>query len=201
MFKLPDFSFSNVKLLSAETIEYHHGKHHRAYIENLNRLIENMPQKNILEIISNSEGAIYNNAAQSWNHTFYWMGLTPSPSVLNFDSQLGRAINEQLGSHSVLKEKFIDSGTKVFGSGWTWLALNNQTGKIEILNTSNAEVVDLKKYIPLLVCDIWEHAYYIEYRNARSNYLAEFWDAINWKFVEENFETKDLSKVGKRMLA
>lgn len=200
MFKLPEFNFSNAKFLSQETIEYHHGKHHRAYIENLNRLTESMPQEDILEIIRKSEGAVYNNAAQSWNHTFYWMGLTPSPSALNFNSQLGKAINEQFGSDSALKEKFIESGAKVFGSGWTWLALNVQSNKIEILNTSNADVIDFSKHIPLLVCDIWEHAYYIEYRNSRSNYLAKFWNAINWKFVEENFEDKELTKVGQRMM-
>lgn len=197
MFKLPEFNFTKTSFLSEETIQYHYGKHHRAYIEKLNMLTESLPSKDILEIIRDSDGALYNNAAQSWNHTFYWMGLTPGPSVLNLNSLLAKSLKEQIGSDSDLKEKFVESALKVFGSGWTWLALNLQSKKIEIINTSNADVIDFKKYAPLLICDIWEHAYYIEYRNSRSNYLTEFWSAINWKFVEDNFENKDLTKVGK----
>jgi Fe-Mn family superoxide dismutase len=201
MFKLPEFNFANAKFLSEETIEYHHGKHHRAYIENLNKLAEGLQQTDILEIIRSSEEALYNNAAQSWNHTFYWMGLTPGPSALNSSSPLAKAIVEQFGSESSLKEKFIEAATQVFGSGWTWLAFNLQNKSIEIMNTNNADLIDLKKYMPLLICDIWEHAYYIEYRNSRARYLSEFWSAINWKFVEENLELKDLTKVSKLLTA
>ncbi|MBK7963846.1 MAG: superoxide dismutase [Bdellovibrionales bacterium] len=200
MFKLPEFNFTKASFLSEETIQYHYGKHHNAYIEKLNNLMEGLPPKDILEIIRDSDGALYNNAAQSWNHTFYWMGLTPSPSSLNLNSLLEKSIKEQFGSESGLKEKFVESALKVFGSGWTWLALDMQGKKIEIINTSNADVIDFKKYMPLLICDIWEHAYYIDYRNSRSNYLAEFWTAINWKFVEDNFENKDQAKVGKLLM-
>jgi Fe-Mn family superoxide dismutase len=195
MFKLPEVNFTKAPFLSEETLQFHYGKHHRAYIENLNKLSADLPPKDLLEIIQSSDGAMFNNAAQVWNHTFYWLGLTPSPNSLAQDSSLSRAVLEQFESETLLREKFVDSALKLFGSGWTWLALNLHNNKIEILNTSNADIIDFKIYMPLLICDVWEHAYYIEYRNSRSNYLKEFWSAINWKFVENNFENKKLDKV------
>lgn len=197
MFKLPELDFSKATFLAPETIQYHYGKHHQAYIDNLNKLTKDLPPKALEAIIQSSEGGLYNNAAQTWNHTFYWLGLIPTPAPLTASSALSKSIVETFGSEAGLKTAFIDSATKVFGSGWTWLALNLQSKKLEILNTANAEMVDLKKHVPLLVCDVWEHAYYIEYRNSRPNYLAAFWNAINWKFVETNFETKDVGQVSK----
>jgi superoxide dismutase, Fe-Mn family len=195
MFKLPEIDFSKAPFLSAETLEYHYGKHHKAYVDNLNKLTKDLPKKGVLEIVGSSDGALFNNAAQTWNHTFYWLGLTPSASEIRPDSPLAKSISTQFGSMDGLKEKFLDSATKVFGSGWTWLALNRQTSSLEILNTSNADTVDFKKYAPVMICDVWEHAYYIEYRNSRANYLAGFWKAINWQFVESNFDKKSYEKI------
>ncbi|MBK9041565.1 MAG: superoxide dismutase [Fe] [Bdellovibrionales bacterium] len=138
MFKLPEFNFTKASFLPEETIQYHYGKHHSAYIGKLNKLMEGLPPNAILENIRDSDGALYNNAVQSWNHTFYWMGLTPSPSILNSNSLLAKSIKVQFGSESGLKENFVESALKVFRSGWTWLALNMQSKKIEIINTSNA---------------------------------------------------------------
>lgn len=199
MFKLPEINFSKAPFLSEETIQYHYGKHHRSYVDKLNQLVGDLPQKELTEIILDSSGGLFDNAAQAWNHTFYWLGLTPGPSTLDKTSNLAKSIEDQYGGNSDLKKKFIDSGLSLFGSGWTWLALNTQTNKIEVFNTSNANTINFKKYMPLLICDIWEHAYYIEYRNSRPNYLSEFWSAINWTFVAENFKNRDLQKVSKLM--
>ena len=200
MFKLPEIDFSNAKVLSAETVQYHYGKHHQAYIDKLNKLTEGLPAKDLLEIIATAKGDLFNNAAQAWNHTFYWLGLTPKPSELSSDSKLLKAINTQYGSITEMKEKFIASATSVFGSGWTWLTLDKASGKFEILNTSNAGMPDLSKYTPLLVVDVWEHAYYIQYRNSRANYLGEIWSGVNWSFAEDNFSKDNLSAVTNRMI-
>jgi len=197
MFKLPEINFNKAPFLSEETIQHHYGKHHLVYVDNLNKLTAGLPPKDILEIIQTSDGAMFNNAAQSWNHTFYWLVLTPGPAALTQNSALSKGLKEQFESITVLKDKFTDSALKLFGSGWTWLAVNLKSRKVEILNTSNAAIIDLKKYMPLMNCDVWEHAYYIDYRNSRANYLKEFWSAINWKFVEENYENKDISRVSK----
>jgi superoxide dismutase, Fe-Mn family len=199
MFKLPEINFSKAPFLTEVTIQYHYDKHHRTYIEKLNQLVGDLPQKELTQIIQDSSGALYDNAAQAWNHTFYWLGLTPCPSTLDKKSELARAIDDQLGGNSDLKKKFVDSALSLFGSAWTWLALNVQSNKIEVINTSNSITIDFKKYRPLLICDVWEHAYYIEYRNSRSNYLSEFWSAINWNFVADNFQNRDFQKVSKRM--
>jgi Fe-Mn family superoxide dismutase len=199
MLKLPEIDFSNAKFLSAETVAYHYGKHHQAYIDKVNKLTEALPAKDLLEIVSTSKGELFNNAAQAWNHTFYWLGMTPKPSELNSDSKLLKAFNAQYGSIADLKEKFIASAASLFGSGWTWLALEKAGHKFEILNTSNTGMPELSKYTPLLVVDVWEHAYYIQYRNSRANYLNEFWSAVNWTFAEDNFGKDNLSVVNELM--
>ena len=173
--------------ISAETIQYHYGKHHATYVDKLNGLIPDteFESSTLEEIIMKAGGGIFNNAAQVWNHTFYWNCLSPkgggTPS-----GDLADAINKTFGSFDAFKEEFSNSAANNFGSGWTWL-VKNADGGIEILNTSNAAnpMTDGKQ--PLLTCDVWEHAYYIDYRNARPKYVAAFWSLVNWDFVSQNF--------------
>lgn len=184
--KLPILPYSNDALepiISKETIEYHYGRHHQAYVTNLNKLIVGTEFENLTleEIIKKSSGGIFNNAAQIFNHTFYWNCLTPD-AVGEPTGQLAEAINEYFGSLAAFKEKFSDDATSFFGSGWTWL-VQNPDGKLEIVSTSNADNPLTKGQKPLLTCDLWEHAYYIDYRNARASYVEKFWDLVNWDFV------------------
>jgi Fe-Mn family superoxide dismutase len=174
--------------ISAETIEYHYGKHHKAYVDNLNKLIPGteFEKMSLEEIVKKASGAIFNNAAQDWNHTFYWNCLSPKaggePTVT-----LANAINKSFGSFSQFKEKFTNTAVTTFGSGWAWL-VKNSDGTLSIESSSNAgdPLKDGKK--ALLTCDVWEHAYYIDYRNARAKYVEAFWNLVNWKFVEHNFK-------------
>lgn len=195
MFILPDFNFANIANISQETFSYHYGKHYKAYIDNLNDLSKNLAPSSLVDIIDSSQWPLYNNAAQVWNHTFYFLCLTPKKSSLKQDSKLGLQIEKQYGSSSNFKDAFFKEASSLFGSGWTWLALNIESNKLEIINTSNAVVIDFKKFVPLLLCDVWEHAYYIDFRNARSKYLDAFWSAINWEFVENNYNTQKLVDV------
>lgn len=199
MFKLPTVDFSKNAFLDAETIEFHFGKHHKAYIDNLNKLTLDSEKRSLIEIIKNSQGALFNNAAQSFNHTFYWLGLTPDKNSIKKESNLSLQIDKDFGGIEKLKMLFLERALSVFGSGWTWLALNKSNNQLEIINTPNADVIDFENYMPLLLCDVWEHAYYIDYRNSRANYLNDFWDSINWNFVSENFEKKDLKKIENSM--
>lgn len=173
--------------ISAETLEYHYGKHHQAYVTNLNNLIagtefENLPLE---EIIRKSSGGIFNNAAQVWNHTFYWNGMKPNgggqPS-----GALAEAIAKAFGSFEKFKEEFTKCAVTTFGSGWAWL-VRNADGGLALVSTSNAGCPLTTGQTPLLTCDVWEHAYYIDYRNARPKYVEEFWNLVNWEFVEKNF--------------
>ena len=174
-------------VLSKETLEYHYGKHHAAYVTNLNGLIENtdfssMP---IEDIITRAEGPMFNNAAQAFNHTFYWYGMrAPSADSLNTPTdQIGQALNETFGSFETFKALFSELGAKHFGSGWAWL-LKNKDGKIEIKGMHDADTPIKDGDTPLLALDVWEHAYYIDYRNKRPDYIAAFWQVVNWQFVE-----------------
>lgn len=187
--KLPPLPFSNDALepvISKETIEYHYGKHHQAYATNLNKLIADTEFADLTleEIIKKSSGGIFNNAAQVYNHTFYWNCLAPNAGG-EPKGKLAEAINEAFGSFAAFKEKFSAAAIGTFGSGWAWL-VKNSAGKLEIVSTSNAvnPLIDNKK--PLLTCDVWEHAYYIDYRNARPTYVEKFWDLVNWDFVASN---------------
>ncbi|HFD80838.1 MAG TPA: superoxide dismutase [Fe] [Gammaproteobacteria bacterium] len=172
--------------ISAETLEYHYGKHHQTYVTNLNKLIEGTEFENasLEDIIKKADGGIFNNAAQVWNHTFYWNCLSPNgggePS-----GALADAINQAFGSFDAFKEKFSTSAVTNFGSGWTWLVRNKDDG-LEIVNTSNAGNPMVDGHTPLLTCDVWEHAYYIDYRNARPKYVEAFWNLVNWDFVAGN---------------
>ncbi len=188
--KLPELPFAKDALaprISAETFEYHHGKHHAAYVANLNKLIagtefENMPLE---EIVKKSTGPIFNNSAQHWNHSFYWNSLSPrgggEPA-----GPLADAVVKSFGSFAQFKEKFTASAMSLFGSGWTWLVKTGDGG-LAIENTPNAGTPLQTGKKALLTCDVWEHAYYIDYRNARAKYLEAFWEIVNWKFAEANY--------------
>ncbi len=172
--------------ISKETIEFHYGKHHNTYVVKLNGLLEGTPDedKSLEEIVKSSSGGIFNNAAQVWNHTFYWNCLSPNgggePS-----GALASAINAHFGSVDAFKAQFTDSAVNNFGSGWTWL-VQNTDGGLEIVNTSNAATPLSEGVVPLLTVDVWEHAYYIDYRNLRPKYMEAFWALVNWGFAEDN---------------
>ncbi|AFJ03780.1 Superoxide dismutase (Fe) [Methylophaga frappieri] len=189
-FELPALPYAENALephISAETIAFHYGKHHQTYVNNLNNLVPGteFEGQTLEQIITNSSGGIFNNAAQIWNHTFYWNCLTPNADEAPTGS-LAEAINQTFGSFDAFKEQFTKSATTNFGSGWTWL-VKNADGNLEIVNTSNAGCPLTNGQTPLLTCDVWEHAYYIDYRNARPKYLENFWGLINWEFVAANY--------------
>lgn len=173
--------------ISKETLEYHYGKHHKTYVDNLNKLIPGteFENKSLEDIIKISTGGIFNNAAQIWNHTFYWFCLAPNAGG-EPTGKLADAINAAFGSFATFKEKFSSTAATTFGSGWAWL-VKNKEGKLEIVSTSNAATPLTTDNIPLLTCDVWEHAYYIDYRNARVQYIEHFWNLVNWEFVAKNF--------------
>ena len=174
-------------VISAETIDFHYGKHHQAYVTNLNNLIPGteFETMSLEDIIMKSSGGVFNNAAQVWNHTFYWNCLSPDGGGAPTGA-LADAINAQFGSFDAFKEAFNKSGATNFGSGWTWL-VKNADGSLEIFNTSNAGTPMTSGKKALLTIDVWEHAYYIDYRNARPKYLETIWDKVNWEFVAANY--------------
>ncbi|HUF20656.1 MAG TPA: superoxide dismutase [Fe] [Burkholderiales bacterium] len=173
--------------ISKETLEYHYGKHHQAYVTNLNNLIkggefENLPLE---DIVRKSAGGIFNNAAQVWNHTFYWNCLSPKGGG-EPTGDLARAIAAKFGSVDAFRGAFAKSAAGNFGSGWTWL-VKKSDGSVDIVDTANAATPLTTADKPLLTCDVWEHAYYIDYRNARPKYLEAFWKLVNWDFASKNF--------------
>lgn len=178
--------------ISAETLEYHHGKHHQGYVNNLNNLIKGtaFEEMHLEDIITHADGGIFNNAAQVFNHDFYFNGISGKETAPSHD--LLELINRDFGSLETLKKSFLETAAKLFGSGWVWLSLND--GEVlEIEAHSNAGNPLLNGHTPLMTCDVWEHAYYIDYRNARANYLEKWWELINWDFVSQNltkFEEK-----------
>ena len=173
--------------LSQETLEYHYGKHHQTYVTNLNNLIPGTEFEalSLEDIIMKSSGGVFNNAAQVWNHSFYWNCLSPTGGGAPTGA-LAAAIDAKFGSFEEFKKQFNQSGATNFGSGWTWL-VKNTDGSLEIFNTSNAGTPMTSGKQALLTLDVWEHAYYIDYRNARPKYLEEIWKIVNWGFVEANF--------------
>ena len=173
--------------ISRETLEFHYGKHHNAYVVNLNGMIEGTEFANasLEDIVRRASGPMFNNAAQVWNHTFYWNGLSPDGGGAPTGA-LADAIDAAFGSFDAFKEAFNASAVGNFGSGWTWL-VKNADGSVEIVNTSNAANPMRDGKTPLLTIDVWEHAYYIDYRNARPGYLAEIWKIVNWDFVAANY--------------
>jgi Fe-Mn family superoxide dismutase len=189
--KLPYAKDALVPYISAETIEYHYGKHHQTYVDNLNKLAAGTEFENMSleEIIKKSTGAIFNNAAQIFNHTFFWNCLTP-----NFSEPKGKiieAINsckkcESADKFQELKERFSAAATSLFGSGWVWL-VKSPDGNLDIKPMSNAGNPLTEGLTPLLTIDVWEHAYYIDYRNSRVKFIENFWKIVNWDFVSSNF--------------
>jgi len=173
--------------ISKETLEFHYGKHHNTYVVKLNGLIDGTPDadKSLEEIVKSSSGGVFNNSAQIWNHTFYWHCLSPNGGGEPAGA-VADAINGAFGSFAEFKSKFTDSAVNNFGSGWTWL-VKNADGSLAIVNTSNAATPLTDEGVtPLLTVDVWEHAYYIDYRNARPNYMEAFWNLVNWEFVAAN---------------
>lgn len=189
-FELPALPYAKNALLphiSEETLEYHYGKHHQSYVTNLNNLVPGteFEGKSLEEIIKTSAGGVFNNAAQIWNHTFYWHCLAPNGGG-EPTGALADAIKAAFGSFDAFKEEFTKSCVTNFGSGWTWL-VKNADGTVAIANTSNAGCPLTGDATPLLTCDVWEHAYYIDYRNVRPDYVKAFWSLVNWEFAAENF--------------
>jgi len=187
---LPELPFGMDALapqISKETLEYHYGKHHRAYVDKLNAAIEGTPQASasLEEIIkSTQEGGVFNNAAQVWNHSFYWNCLSPNGGGAP-KGALADGINSSFGSFEEFKTQFSASATGLFGSGWAWL-VKKSDGKLGIIQTSNAGCPLTGSDKPMMTCDVWEHAYYVDYRNARPKYIEAFWNLVNWDFVSSN---------------
>ncbi len=184
--KLPELPYAKDALaphISPETLEYHYGKHHAAYVANLNKLIPGTEFENLSleDIVKEASGGIFNNAAQVWNHTFYWNCLAPKAGG-EPSGALAAAIHDAFGSFAQFKEKFTACAVTTFGSGWAWLVLD-PSGKLAIESTGNAGCPITSGKKPLLTCDVWEHAYYIDYRNARPKYVESIWDLVNWAFV------------------
>lgn len=197
-FELPALPYDKKALepiISEVTLDYHHGKHHQTYVTNLNNLIAGTPneQKSLGEIIRTAEGGLFNNAAQVFNHTFYWHCLSPKKSEPS--AELKKAIEGAFGSLESFKEQFTKAAIGQFGSGWAWLS-RDRSGKLLIEATGNADTPVRHGRTPLLTCDVWEHAYYIDHKNARAKYVEGFWNLVNWAFVGENFANAPVSVAG-----
>ena len=173
--------------ISKETLEFHYGKHHQTYVTNLNNLIKGteFDAMSLEDIVRKSTGGMFNNAAQIWNHSFYWNSLSPKGGGQPAGA-LAAAINAKWGSFDAFKDAFTKSAVGNFGSSWTWL-VKKADGSLDIVNTSNAATPVTGTDKPLLTCDLWEHAYYIDYRNRRPDYMAAFWSLVNWEFAASNF--------------
>ncbi|MGA2551803.1 MAG: superoxide dismutase [Fe] [Burkholderiaceae bacterium] len=188
--KLPELPYPLEGLapnISKETLEYHYGKHHQTYVTNLNNLIKGTEFENasLEDIVKKSSGGIFNNAAQVWNHTFYWHSLSPKGGG-EPQGALAAAITKKFGGYAAFKEAFTKAAVGTFGSGWAWL-VKKSDGSVDIVSTSNAATPLTTPDKALLTCDVWEHAYYIDYRNARPKYVEAFWNLVNWEFAAKNF--------------
>ncbi len=190
-FELPPLPYAKDALephISSETLEFHYGKHHNTYVTKLNGLVAGTDDesKSLEEIVKSSSGGVFNNAAQIWNHTFYWNSLSPNGGG-EPTGALAEAINAAFGSFEAFKTEFSNSAANNFGSGWTWL-VKKADGSVAIVNTSNAGTPLTDEGVtPLITVDVWEHAYYIDFRNARPKYLEAFWALVNWDFASQNF--------------
>lgn len=190
-FELPKLPYAMDALkphISQETLEYHYGKHHQTYVTNLNNLVAGKPEESqsLEQIVKTSSGGLFNNAAQVYNHTFYWNCLAPNAGG-DPKGDAAAAINKTFGNFATFKEKFSAAAVTQFGSGWAWLVKNGD-GSIAIEQTSNAGCPLTKDQKPVLTCDVWEHAYYIDYRNLRPKYVEAFWNLVNWDFVNQNLK-------------
>ncbi|MCG8534726.1 MAG: superoxide dismutase [Fe] [Pseudomonadales bacterium] len=190
-FTLPELPYAKTALaptISEETLDFHYGKHHQTYVDKLNGLVPGTEYegKSLEEIIKSSSGGVFNNAAQIWNHTFYWNSLSPNGGG-EPTGAVADAINAAFGSFADFKAKFNEMAVNNFGSSWTWL-VKKADGSLDIVNTSNAGTPITEDGVtPLITVDLWEHAYYIDFRNARPKYLEGFWNLVNWEFANENF--------------
>jgi Fe-Mn family superoxide dismutase len=189
-FELPPLPYAMDALaphISKETLEYHYGKHHATYVTKLNGLIDGTPfaDKSLKEIMLSSEGGVFNNAAQAWNHEFYWNCLGPKAGG-EPNGDIAGAIKDAFGGFADFKTKFNDAAAALFGSGWMWLVLKKDKN-LDLVPTQNAGNPLTNGMQPLLVCDVWEHAYYIDYRNRRPDYLASFWNLVNWDYVNQQY--------------
>ena len=188
-FSLPPLPWAKDALapaISAETIDFHYGKHHQAYVTNLNKALEGKPEANqtLEQVILSSSGPVFNNAAQVWNHTFYWNCLKPGAGG-EPSGKLAEGINKAFGGFDKFKEQFSELAVKTFGSGWAWL-VQRPDGSLAMVSTPNAATPLTGEDTALLTCDVWEHAYYIDYRNARPKYVEAFWNLVNWDFAASN---------------
>lgn len=186
--KLPELPYSLEALnphISKQTLEFHHGKHHLNYVNTLNKLIPGTRFENasLEDMIREADGAIFNNAAQVWNHTFYFDSFSPKPKVMP-EGGLLEALNRDFGSFDKFLEEFGKSALGLFGSGWAWLACD-ANGKLSILPLSNAGNPLREGLTPLIACDVWEHAYYLDCQNRRADYIKNFWDLLDWTYVEK----------------
>jgi Fe-Mn family superoxide dismutase len=189
-FSLPPLPFERNALaphISEETLHYHYDKHHQTYVTNLNKLVLDTPffDLTLEEVIRKCSGGIFNNAAQVWNHSFYWNCLSPNSHKPSDD--LTNAIGKKFGSFDEFKEQFTQTALATFGSGWAWLT-QDKSGELHLRSTSNAGTPMTQDETAVLTCDVWEHAYYIDYRNARPDYLKAFWEIVNWTFVSQLFK-------------
>jgi len=187
--ELPSLPYANDALaphISAETLAFHYGKHHQTYVTNLNKLIAGTEFETLSleEIVRRSSGGIFNNAAQVWNHTFYWNSLKPNGGGTPTGA-IAEAIDTAFGSFEKFRDAFTQCAITTFGSGWAWL-VKNADGSLALVSTSNAGCPLTTGQTPILTCDVWEHAYYIDYRNARPQYLEAFWNLVNWDFASSN---------------
>lgn len=190
-FTLPQLPYAMDALaphISEETLQYHYGKHHQAYVTNLNKLVPGTEFESMTleDIIMKAKGGIFNNAAQVWNHTFYWHSLSPNGGG-EPKGKVAEAIIKNFGSFATFKEQFTQTAATTFGSGWAWLVQDN-SGSLKIVSTGNAGTPMTEGLTALLTCDVWEHAYYIDYRNVRPDYINAFWSLVNWEFVEKNLK-------------
>lgn len=191
LYTLPALPYSSDALepaISQRTIDFHYGKHEKTYIENLNKLIENTEYEDmeLEDIIRTAEGPLYNNASQAWNHIFYFFTFAPE-GAKEPTGNLRRAIDLQFGSFDAFKKDFVEAGTKIFGSGWVWLA-SDENGKLLILQKPNAGNPLTDGLIPLLTFDVWEHAYYLDYQNRRAEALDRLWDIVDWDVVASRYD-------------
>jgi len=190
---LPELPYAKNALtpyLSEETLEFHYSKHHQAYVTNLNTLIKGTEFENLSleEIIKKSSGGIFNNAAQVYNHTFYWHSLAPKAGGRPH-GKIETLITQHFGNFESFRDEFTKTAIGTFGSGWAWAVQDTQNGQLKILSTSNAATPLTQAHlIPLFTCDVWEHAYYIDYRNLRPKYLENFWNLVNWDFANRNIK-------------
>ncbi len=189
-FQLPELPYAIDALqpfLSEEQMQYHYGKHHAAYFTKLNGLVEGKPEADLplRQVVVESSGGFFNNSAQAWNHTFFWNCMSPSGGG-EPGGELQGAIERDLGGLEAFRKAFTDAAVSLFGSGWAWLACDAD-GKLEIMALGNADTPLKHDREPLLTLDVWEHAYYIDYRNERPRFVQAFWDVVNWSFVKQNF--------------